>query len=209
MCSDFQHSDEVRSFIVPNIERISLPEQSNGIYYVTALNIHQEAVELGICVWWFSAQYVVGLCWCKLADRTHLMPWVKGKIKHIELKYWENINIFYNSEFSHELPQSGLYELHWNLCECVMWPYVDKCRLFEICKQIYFTQHMNLKKVNQSVMWLLWIIEGGWWCLSLVGWWWSIFSNLTFFPLNFLKSRFNIHPQILSTVIYRSIRKIW
>lgn len=47
------------------------------------------------------------------------------------------------------------------VCGCGTWPYVGKCRLFEIYKQIDFIQHMYLKEVNQSIMWLLWIIEHG------------------------------------------------
>lgn len=58
--SDSEQSDDIRHFLASNRERTFPPEQSNGIYYATPLNTHQEAVQLGICVQLFSVQCVVG-----------------------------------------------------------------------------------------------------------------------------------------------------
>lgn len=57
--SDSEQSDDVISFIAPNVDWISPPEQNNGIYYMISLNTYGEAIELGMCVQKFSAQYVV------------------------------------------------------------------------------------------------------------------------------------------------------
>lgn len=77
---DCEQSDDVRSSTALNIERISLSEQNNGIYYVTALHTHQKALELGICVLKFSAQFVVG--YIGASQQTRIMPKVNGKKSH-------------------------------------------------------------------------------------------------------------------------------